>query len=476
MQRTGLIGLGHAAAIVIAAGAVGCGGGSPPPSSSDPAGTGERITGNERLGWNQGAADANELAGLRYAAYIDSNNRVELTDVSCSTSGSGAFPCSSRLPQMSPGSHTLELVSFVTVGGSTAESPRSSPIRVNLVAATSGTDPTNNARASTEVTTRDGLRLRVDMLSDDLVSPTTVAFARDGRIFVGERRGSIRISNDASAQSGPAVSIPEPALVLPDVLVMGSEGGLLALALDPQFDRTHFVYALYTTAGADGAPRFRLARFRELAGRLGERVILLDDPSASPERPAGALGMGLDRKLYGAFDDGGDASRAQSLASYNGKVLRLNDDGTTPTDQIGSPVYSGDLRSPRGLDWNPATGALWLADAKSPEASELRVLEPGSARPTRAAARATIALPEGTSPASLAFYRGELMPGLRNDLLVAAANGSHLLRLRFDRRDSTRLVFTERLLEEQGIKVVAVGADGAVYLCTDRALLRLGPS
>jgi glucose/arabinose dehydrogenase len=213
-----------------------------------------------------------------------------------------------------------------------------------------------------------------------------------------------------------------------------------------------------------------------LAGRLAERVILLDEPAASPERPAGAVGVGPDGKLYGAFDDGGDGARAQALASYNGKVLRLNDDGTTPSDQLGSPVYSSGMRSPRGLGWNPETGQLWLADAKSPAAAELRVLAAGTTRPVRAAARATIALPEGTSPASLAFYRGALLPALRGDLLVAADDGSHVLRLRFARRDSTRLISTERLLEGEGIRVVAVGVDGAVYFCTDRALLRMGPA
>jgi glucose/arabinose dehydrogenase len=447
-----------------------CGGGTPPPSSSDPPGTGERITGSERLGWNLAAVDSGELGTFRYAAYIDGGNRVELTDISCGTA-SGSFPCSSRMPPMTPGSHTLELVSFLLDGGSVTESPRSPAIRVNLVAATAGVDSTKAARPTNELTTSDGIELRFDIVTEQLEQPTALAFARDGRIFVAERSGRIRILSVGGLE-------PQPALQMDDVTLAGpSEGGVLSVTLDPQFDRTHFVYALYTTAGGDGAPRFRLARFREAGGRLGERVVLLDGPAASPARPAGSITVGPDSKLYGAFDDAGEPARARTIASYNGKVLRLNPDGTTPPDQPGgSPVYSSDLRSPRGLDWHPVTRALWIVNVVG-TTEELRVIDPETAQVTEHAARAMIPLPMRTGAASLAFYRGNLMPAFRGDLLVAANEGRHLLRLRFDRRDPTRVLSTERLLQDMvsDVRVVAVGLDGAVYLCTDRALLRLSP-
>ncbi len=100
-----------AAAVVTALAAIpACGSSTPPPSTSGPAGGGERITGRERLGWTQSAADATELASFRYAAYVD-NNRVELA-ATCGASG-GAFSCSSPMPPMNAGAHSIELVSFV---------------------------------------------------------------------------------------------------------------------------------------------------------------------------------------------------------------------------------------------------------------------------------------------------------------------------------------------------------------------------
>ena len=221
---------------------------TPPPSGSDPpAGTGERISGNERIGWSQSAADSAELATFRYAAYVD-GNRVELAGVSCG-GASGAFTCSSRLPTMSSGAHSIELVSFVDDNGTLIESAKSATLRVTVTGSTSGTPfPTPGAAPATRfLTTTDNVELRLDLLSDEFVAPTSLAIAPDGRVFVAERSGRVRILRDGTLDS-------EPALIEDEVLMTSaSEGGLLSIALDAQFERTHFVFAVYTVAGPDGA-------------------------------------------------------------------------------------------------------------------------------------------------------------------------------------------------------------------------------
>jgi aldose sugar dehydrogenase len=451
-----------------------CGGSSDPPSSPPPGGGGERITGSERLGWGQSAADAAALATFRYAAYVD-DNRVELTDVSCGPASSG-FQCSSRMPSMTPGNHRIELVSFVSNNGVNLESGRSAALMVTMAAATAPADGDSAARTTIDQTTADGTRLRLASLTVQLESPTAVAFAADGRVFVAERRGRVRI---LTSQGAPVdiVDAGGVALDLPDAMMVGeSAGGLLDLTLDPDFATNHFAYALYTPASPDGGPRFRLVRFREAGGRLGERVVLLDGIPASPERPAGSMGFGPDGKLYLALDDGGDPAGARAAASYSGKVLRLNADGTTPSDQSrAGPVYSTDYRSPRGFDWHPGTGALWIVDALTDAEQELRIIARDTPRLTRPTTR-VVALPPQTGAASMAFYRGDLLPAFKGDLLVAADEGRHLLRVRFDTRDSTRVLASERLFEGVGapVTLVTVAPDGAVYLGTDRALLRVG--
>ena len=322
---------------------------------------------------------------------------------------------------------------------------------------------------TTLLTTTDGAELRLDLLSEELTAPTALAIAPDGRVFVAERKGRVRVFRNGAFD-------PLPAVVIDDVAMTSAlEGGLLALALDAEFERTRFVYALYTVAGPGESQRFHLVRYREVDGKLGERVVLLDRIPAA-ERPAASLGVGPDGRLYVAFDAGVGTGRTAALASSSGKILRLNTDGTTPRDQpSGIPVFATGFQSPRGLDWHPASGALWAADMKRKDVEELRVLVSGGAEDSTS--RSRIALPAGTGTAAVAFYRGTLLPALTGDLLVAAEEGRHLLRLRFDKRDPVRLVSSERLLQDVAgpIRTVAVAPDGVVYVATDYAMLRLGP-
>jgi glucose/arabinose dehydrogenase len=216
--------------------------------------------------------------------------------------------------------------------------------------------------------------------------------------------------------------------------------GLLAIAIDPHFDRTHFVYAIYTAARARGERVFRLARFREWAGVLAERTVLMDLAPSAPSRPTASLRFGPDGKLYAALDDGGDAARIGNLALYNGKILRLNTDGTTPADQpMASPVYAYGTSRPGGLGWQDGTGALWLAGRDIPDAG------------------------------ALAAYRGDLIIAVRSDPAVR--------RVRFDARDPSRIAEVEPLVEHAPgmISALAVSPDGVIYLSVNDELLRLVP-
>jgi glucose/arabinose dehydrogenase len=451
-----------------------CGGGSNPPGGSDPPGgdAGDRITGNERLGWNQVADNAGELNRMQFAAYVD-GNRVDLVGAAC-TGSTSPFTCSSRMPSMTPGAHTIELASYVMDGGDRVESGRSAPLRVTVVAATAGAGPSNPT--ASQQTTSDGVALRLDSVATDLHGVTAMAFSSDGLLIIGERRGRILIESVAATPAGASLASNPPAIELHDVHLPAPDvGGLLALALDPAFERTRFVYALYTIEARDGVPGFRVARFREASRQLGERAVLLENLPASPERPAGALAFGADGKLYVTFDDGGDPSQSARASSYSGKLLRLNADGTTPQDQAGRPpVVESDLRSPRGFDWHPGSGALWLADTNG-NRDALRVR--GASTRSRPAQREVMALPQGTDASSVAFAKGTLMPILHGDLFVASRQGRHLLRLRIDRRDANRVVATERLFADVAgpVNTVASGADGALYLGTDTAVLRISP-
>jgi aldose sugar dehydrogenase len=195
-------------------------------------------------------------------------------------------------------------------------------------------------------------------------------------------------------------------------------------------------------------------------------------------QPRASLRFGGDGKMYLAFDDAGDEQGSGSWSSYSGKLLRLNADGTTPADQA-SPVIGRGVRSPRGLDWAPATGLLWLGDAKADGSEQLAapLIAPLTAPLTTASTR--YLLPRLTGTAGLAFYRGALIPGFQNTLLVAASDARQILRLRFNAADPRTIDGIERLLDTDDIgpvRVVSVNARGEIYFCTDTALGRIGPS
>jgi glucose/arabinose dehydrogenase len=446
-----------------------------PPVVTPPAGS-QVITGHEHLGWDQPAADAVELAAIHYAIYVD-GARAELAGASCdSVIASAGFACTAPLPALSLGAHVLQLSSF-TSDGSVLESAPSAALNVTVVASAATTDAAARTAwpSGQTIETQDGVKLRLELLADGLDRPADLALAPDGRVFVAERGGHIRIVTNAGVAPATAWSLADDS---------PAAGQVVALALDPQFAQNHFVFAIYTSPTRSGEPAFSLARFRESAGLLAERVIVQDEVSASRGDAAASLRFGPDGKLYAAFDDGGDPGVAGDLASRNGKLLRINADGSTPRDQAGgAPTYSYAYHSPGGLAWDPGAGSWWIADRDTAASARLSAVIPDPAArqgETRGAIRASFALPAASRPSAIAVYgvqRSSAASALSGSLLIASDSGRHLLRLRIDPQGPARIQSSERLLQDVvgGVRAVAVGGDGAIYFATARAVGRLVP-
>ena len=271
--------------------------------------------------------------------------------------------------------------------------------------------------------------------------------------------------------------LPEPALDLSSDVAF-PQGGLLAIALDPNFGETGFMYSLSAADDARGGLDFMLARFRGVDGRFGDRAVLLDRIPAAPAGASGTLRAGPDGKLFVALDSASDGQAAGRLGSYSGKVLRLNVDATTPDDQPGfTPIYSLDHPQPKALDWQPASGNLWVIDGVDPSGGLLSAVTSRNEGARRAVPRVAYTLPQGTGASSAAFYGGDLMPAFRGNLFIAAETGRELMRLQFDPANPARVASVERLLKDEigPIRVVAEGRDGALYLTNDTTLYRLKP-
>ena len=427
----------------------------------NPPSGGETITGAERIGWDQPASDAVDLSTFRYAMYVD-GTRTELAGVTCAPStGPARFACTARLPALTPGAHALQIASFV-VDGSTLESARSAALNVTVAPLTASATPPPQAAAGL-VRARDAESMRVETLLDRVDDPVDLAFAPDGRLFVAERSAVVRVLAPGAAGNEPVTSR----------VAAAPRGTLLALTIDPQFARTHFVYVLLAAPADDGGWRSSIARLREVAGTLADATVILDGIRLSAA-PAGALRFGPDALLYAAFDGGDDPRLAGDPASFNGKVLRLNADGTTPRDQPGgTPVVASDLASPVGVAW--LGHAMWIADRRSDGASRLRTIagvRPGSDRshaPTGAiVGRAATAytLPTGIVATALAAT-GD------GALLVSSSGGAGLLRVRIDYGTQAPIAIERLLADGADVRAAALAADGTIAFATAGAIRRL---
>jgi glucose/arabinose dehydrogenase len=318
-------------------------------------------------------------------------------------------------------------------------------------------------------TATDGTKFGVQVLVTGLQIPWALAFAPDGRLFLSERPGRVRVYMNGQL-------LAEPALTLTDVYTNG-ESGILGLVLHPDFANNHFVYLDYTASTATG-PVARLMRFREADNKLSEGVVLLDDVGASGIHNGSRVKFGPDRLLYVTYGDAANPSVAQDVASLNGKILRFNDDGTSAAgNRFSSPVFTFGHRNPQGLAWHPVTGDLWEIEHGQVGNDEINVLDSGNnygwpviegnaTRPDMVEPR-TFFTPS-VAPSGAAFYSGNAIPAFRNQLFVATLAGQALLRVTIDGSNLRHIASVERLLEFKygRLRDVVNGPDGFLYICT----------
>jgi aldose sugar dehydrogenase len=319
-------------------------------------------------------------------------------------------------------------------------------------------------------TAADGTRFAVQVFATGLEIPWGMAFAPDGRLFVTERPGRVRI-----IESGRLLA---PALVLDDVAAVG-EAGTLGLTLHPQFGSNRFVYIAYTARLPNGAMVNRVVRYREVGNTLGERAVILDGLNANTIHDGSRVRFGPDGKLYVTMGDAASPSIAQDLGSLNGKILRLNEDGTHPSDNpFPSPIWSYGHRNPQGIDWHPVTGDLWETEHGQIGNDEVNRIEAGrnygwpiiEGDATRAGMETPLlSFSPAIAPSGASFYTGNLIPAFRNNLFFTALRGEHLHRVRLDPANPRRVAANERLVDGRygRIRDVITGLDGALYFSTN---------
>jgi glucose/arabinose dehydrogenase len=207
--------------------------------------------------------------------------------------------------------------------------------------------------------------------------PVSLKAASDGRIFFNEKNtGNIRmIQKNGTLLSAPFATISP--------IFADGESGLLGIALDPSFDSNRYLYVYFTYRDGQSYTHGHIVRFTE-SGNLGtSRTDILDVFSAAPNAPpyhnGGYIKFGPDGKLYVQVGEFHQGSPAQNLSSTTGKMLRLNPDGSAPSDNpfSGSLVYASGIRNAFGFDFDSSNGRLVATEAGPSSDDEINIIVKG---------------------------------------------------------------------------------------------------
>jgi glucose/arabinose dehydrogenase len=327
----------------------------------------------------------------------------------------------------------------------------------------------------------------VTPIASGLETIWSLEFAPDGRLFITERAGRVRILNpDGTLQ-------PEPWIEFPDVV--RREDGLLGLALHPDFANEPWVYLFHTIQKGDALVN-RVSRFREINGRAGEEQILLDDLESYMIHNGGRLRFGQDGMLYVTLGEIGQPTLSQDLNRLQGSVLRITPEGGIPADNPwpGSPVWAYGVRNPHGLAVRPSDGALFLADngpsgewgpLRIGARDEINIIVKGGNYGWPVAVGAPnhpayvdpiISWNPSQPPGDLIFYDADLFPELKGDLLYTTLRGETLMRIRFQEEDDPNQITAVEWWFHNGevsggskfgrLRGMTVGPDGAIYVGT----------
>ena len=337
----------------------------------------------------------------------------------------------------------------------------------------------------------------VRLVAEGLQFPWGMAFMPDGNVLVTEKAGRLRIITPDGEVSQPIKGVP--------AVFFRQQGGLLDVALDPEFAKNRLIYLSYAEAeGSRAGTAVARAELKD-GGLENLQVIFRQMPKLpGPVHFGSRLAFAPDGNLFITLGDRGDyMEEAQNLSNHIGKIIRIRPDGSVPSDNpfVNNPqakpeIWSYGHRSVQGATIHPQTGALWIHEHGPKGGDEINIPQAGKnyGWPKASYGMHYDGAPikhehagqgfeepihywaPSIAPSGMVFYTGKLFPAWRGNLFVGALAGRQLVRLA---TGSGEILGEERLLTDTlRFRDVEQGPDGALYLLTDEdngKLLKLSP-
>ena len=301
----------------------------------------------------------------------------------------------------------------------------------------------------------------IEIIATNLEKPWSLDFS-DNRIFLTEKVGRVRVID-----SGKLITEPLVYLRVADV----PEGGLLGITTHPNFEENHFLYVYYTYFEEDKLWN-KILRITESENKIKEAQIILDKIPGSKFNNGGVIKFGPDNKLYVAVGSGTEHHRAQELQSLAGKILRLNDDGTIPTDNpfTDSPIFSYGHRNPQGMTWD-VSGNLYVSEIGPSQNDEVNLVLASKnygwpeqeCSGNKKYVDSMICFDPSFDPAGIVYYTSNNL-NFQNSLILASLRGGNLYQLEISEGE---IISQKSILGGLGrIRDVNEGPDGFLYVIT----------
>lgn len=309
----------------------------------------------------------------------------------------------------------------------------------------------------------------VEVITENLNVPWAIDISDNGDIYFTERPGSIKVIKNGTINPQPLITFTPP-------FISQGEGGLMGIALHPNFSQNHYFYVMHSYSESNRIYN-RIIRLIENNNKAYTDKILIDKIPGGQIHNGGRIKVGPDKKLYITTGDAGNPSLSQNLSSTAGKILRIELNGSIPKDNpfTNSPIYSFGHRNPQGLAWS-SKNILYSSEHGQSAHDEINIIHPGTnygwplVQGDEESTEVTVQNPlihsgEDTwAPSGITFAS---QGPWQDKLLVATLRGQQLLSISLNENGSVVENVESWLKNEYGrLREVIQGKDRSIYITT----------